>query len=266
LDAQLRFWMIAGGAAWAAAGVALFRRLVPRVESRVLTRLSGVRALVGALIGIGLLALVLGITAPLHDLPKAALSLAVHAGMAAFLVALAGTVDPGREVLGLGVGRLPDDAGRGFAAYLVFIPTVVAVHVLNEWMVGNSVERVQQDVHDALVREGPGRFALILNLVLAVPLFEEIVFRGLLQQGVKAQLGLVFPARRARIASVVLASVAFTVLHPPATYLPVFALSLLLGSVYERSGRLLVPVALHATHNLAVILYDALSRSLGTLP
>lgn len=258
--------MIAGGAAWTVVAIALFRRVVQRVESRVLTRLGGARALLGALIGIGLLWVVVWVTARLDPLPKAAVSLAVHAGMAAFLVALAGAVDPGRDVLGLGVSRLPDDFVRGVGVYVVFIPAVVAAHVLNGWLVGNGAESVRENFREAMVQVGPGRVLLVLNLVLAVPLFEEIVFRGLLQQGIKAQLSVVAPAPRARIASIALASVAFTGLHPPATYLPVFVLSLLLGAAYERSGRLLVPVALHAAHNLAVVLYDSLPRTWGTAP
>jgi membrane protease YdiL (CAAX protease family) len=258
--------MIAGGAAWAVVAAALFQRIVARVESRVLTRLAGARALIGALVGIALLAVVLGVTARLAPLPKAAVSLAVHAGMAAFLVALAGSVDPGRDVLGLGASRLPDDFVRGVGVYVVFIPTVVAAHVLNAWLVGKDAELVQENFREALVQVGPGRVLLVLNLVLAVPLFEEIVFRGLLQQGIKAQLAVVAPPVRARLASIAIASVGFTALHPPATYLPVFVLSLLLGAAYAKSGRLLVPVALHAAHNLAVILYDNLPRTWGAAP
>jgi membrane protease YdiL (CAAX protease family) len=267
VDSQLRFWLIGGGCAWAVLAVALFRKVVPPVvESRVLTRISGARALVGAMIGVVLLALLLGATARLDPLPRLAVSLAVHAGLAVFLVALARTVDPGNDALGLGVARLPEDFARGLGAYVVFIPTVVAAHVLNAWLVGDDADSVQKTVHEALGQDGPGRMVLILNLVLAVPLFEELVFRGLLQQGVKAQLALVAPPGQARVVSIVLASVAFTALHPPATYIPVFALSLLLGAAYEKSGRLLVPVALHAAHNLAVVLYDSLPQSWGAAP
>jgi membrane protease YdiL (CAAX protease family) len=132
--------------------------------------------------------------------------------------------------------------------------------------VGKGAESVRESFRDALVQVGPGRVLLVLNLVAAVPLFEEIVFRGLLQQGIKAQLSVVAPATRARAASIVLTSVGFTALHPPATYLPVFVLSLLLGAAYEKSGRLLVPVALHGAHNLAVVLWDTLPRTWGAAP
>ena len=146
------------------------------------------------------------------------------------------------------------------------MPAVAAAHVLNSWFAGQDAETVRRSVHDALSKPGPARLALILNLVVAVPLFEEVVFRGLLQQGVKAQLALVAPARTARMLSVGLASVAFTALHEPPTFFPVFVLSLLLGAAYEKSGRLLVPVALHAAHNLAVIVYDSLAPNSGATP
>jgi membrane protease YdiL (CAAX protease family) len=114
-----------------------------------------------------------------------------------------------------------------------------------------------------LVQEGPGRIILIATLVVAVPLFEEVVFRGLLQQGIKAQLAVAMPVRTARVLAIVVASVIFTVLHSSPAYLPVFLLSLLLGAAFETSGRILVPVALHATHNLAVVLYETFADRLG---
>jgi membrane protease YdiL (CAAX protease family) len=64
----------------------------------------------------------------------------------------------------------------------------------------------------------------------------------------------------------VLASVAFTALHETATYIPVFVLSLILGASFERGGRILVPVALHASHNLAVVLVTSFMRTWGSAP
>jgi membrane protease YdiL (CAAX protease family) len=232
----------------------------------VLTRAAGARCLVGAAIGLALLALVLSATAGLPALPKAVLSLVAHAGAAAFLVAFSGAIEPGREVLGLGRARTAADVVRGALVYLAFVPAVVAAHVLNSWFAGKDADMVRRTVQDALGQPGPARLALILNLVVAVPLFEEVVFRGLLQQGVKAQLAIVAPARTARMVSVALASVAFTALHDPPAFFPVFVLSLLLGAAYEKSGRLLVPVSLHAAHNLAVIVYDSLPTNFGATP
>jgi membrane protease YdiL (CAAX protease family) len=266
VDVVLQFWIIGGGAAWAIVAVAFFRRAVPIVESRVLTRGAGARCLLGAAIGIGLLALVLAATGGIAPFPKAVLSLVAHAGAASFLIGFSSAIEPGREVLGLSAAGAGRDLARGAAVYLLFIPAVAAAHVLNSWFAGKDAETVRRSVHNALTDPGPARIALVLNLVLAVPLFEEVVFRGLLQQGVNAQLALVVPPRTSRFLAVALASVAFTALHEPATFFPVFVLSLLLGAAYDKSGRLLVPVALHATHNLAVVVYDSLQGSCGAAP
>lgn len=263
----VKFWVIGGGAAWLVVAIAIFGRVITRNGSRSLNRQAGGRCLLGALLGIGLLAVILGVVnATLKDAPdplRNAILLVTHAGMAAFLLLFAAHVEPGHEILGFAAPRAIDDLGRGIGVYVAFIPVVVAAHVLNSYFVGERAEQVQKTVHDALTQHGPGRVVLILNLVLLVPLFEEVVFRGLLQQGIKSQLAVVIPGPRARMLAVVLASIIFTTLHDPPTYLPVFVLSLLLGSAYEKSGRILVPVGLHATHNLAVVLYESFGRQFG---
>ena len=149
---------------------------------------------------------------------------------------------------------------------VLMLSTLVAPDIVEYLDTGKVGARSVAGERIMLSKPGPERLALILNLVVAVPLFEEVVFRVLLKQGVKAQLALVVPLRSARLLSVGLASVSFTALHEPPTFFPVFVLSLLLGAAYEKSGRLLVPIALHAAHNLAVIVYDSLALNSGATP
>jgi membrane protease YdiL (CAAX protease family) len=263
---QTRLWTIVFGVAWVPVAAAILGRVLPTTDSRVLDRGTGARCLFGALLGIALLWFLLVTTNGLADLPRTVTFLAVHACMGGFLLAFASRVSPSSGILGLEARRAPGDLGRGLLTYLAFAPIVVAAHDLNAWLVGDSAKEVQRDVRDMLLQEGPARIILVATLVVAVPLFEEIVFRGLLQQGIKAQLAAAMPARPARILSIATASVLFTVLHSSPTYLPVFVLSLLLGTAFEKSGRILVPVALHATHNLAVVLYETFADRLGAAP
>jgi hypothetical protein len=87
--------------------------------------------------------------------------------------------------------------------------------------------------------------ALLLLAVLAAPLFEEYLFRGLLFRGMQRSLGTV----RAVAASAAL----FAVVHPPISALPVFGLGLAAAAVFQRGGLLLAPILAHATYNAIVL-------------
>src|SRR5262245_14508457 len=93
--------MLAGGAAWATVAIAILVKLVPGFRERVLGRGTAARCLLGALLGIALLALVLSVTANLPTLARTVFSLIAHAGLAAFLLALAANVEPDADILGL---------------------------------------------------------------------------------------------------------------------------------------------------------------------
>ncbi|TNC75474.1 CPBP family intramembrane metalloprotease [Janthinobacterium lividum] len=106
----------------------------------------------------------------------------------------------------------------------------------------------------ALLRPGTfppagGYWLWLLALgVLAAPLCEEFIFRGLLQGGLRRSL----PAWQA----VTVAAALFAVMHPPAAMLPAFALGLCTGYAYERSGALLAPMLVHAGYNAALLAYQ----------
>ena len=81
--------------------------------------------------------------------------------------------------------------------------------------------------------------------VLAAPLCEEFIFRGLLQGGLRRSL----PAWQA----VLIGSAIFAIVHPPASMLPVFVLGLCTGWAYEKSGSLLAPMLVHASYNAVLL-------------
>lgn len=83
--------------------------------------------------------------------------------------------------------------------------------------------------------------------VLAAPLCEEFIFRGLLQGGLRRSL----PAWQA----IGIAAALFAIVHPPAL-LPVFMLGLCTGYAYERSGALLAPMLTHALYSAAMLGYQ----------
>ncbi|MBW3511635.1 MULTISPECIES: type II CAAX endopeptidase family protein [Janthinobacterium] len=81
--------------------------------------------------------------------------------------------------------------------------------------------------------------------VLAAPLCEEFLFRGLLQGGLRRSL----PAWQA----IGIAAALFAIMHPPAAMLPAFVLGLCAGHAYERSGALLAPMLVHGLYNAALL-------------
>lgn len=93
------------------------------------------------------------------------------------------------------------------------------------------------------------RYTLLLwfALVIAAPVFEEVLFRGFLYAGL----------RRTRIGAggtTVVTSLLWTLLHvaqyDPYSLLLIALIGILLGIARERTGSLYVPLAIHAVNNL----------------
>jgi len=91
------------------------------------------------------------------------------------------------------------------------------------------------------------RLLVVLLAVVLAPLFEELLFRGMIQSAlVEVLLG-------RRWVAIVLTSLFFAVIHLPSVTwhgLPgLFVLSMILGWTYERRGNLWIPIALHMGYN-----------------
>ncbi|CAN7551329.1 CPBP family intramembrane metalloprotease [Pseudoduganella sp. LjRoot289] len=95
-------------------------------------------------------------------------------------------------------------------------------------------------------RHAPRHIHLVLPLtVLAAPLFEEFIFRGLIFGGLRRLAG-ALPAAAASAAL-------FAIVHPSLAMLPVFVLGLCTAWAYERSKSLLAPMLVHAAYNAMVV-------------
>jgi membrane protease YdiL (CAAX protease family) len=81
--------------------------------------------------------------------------------------------------------------------------------------------------------------------VVAAPIFEEFIFRGLVFGGLRRSLGL-WPA-------VLASSAIFAIVHPPIAVMPVFGLGVCAALAYERTGFLLAPMLVHAVYNAAML-------------
>lgn len=142
------------------------------------------------------------------------------------------------------VGGL-DAVGLGLAAGLA-AASVAVVYL-------EVIEQVEflRRMRDEMVRSSspePGKreLWLFLTVVVAAPLFEEFIFRGVFYRGLRRSLS----APLAALAS----ALVFALVHPALAALPVFVLALLSALAYERSRWLVTPVIAHVLYNAVVFL------------
>jgi ABC-2 type transport system permease protein len=81
--------------------------------------------------------------------------------------------------------------------------------------------------------------------VVAAPIFEEFIFRGLIFGGLRRSLNAV-PA-------IVASAAVFAIVHPPASMIPVFGLGLCAALAYDRTKMLLAPMIAHGIYNAVVL-------------
>lgn len=86
---------------------------------------------------------------------------------------------------------------------------------------------------------------LLALTVLAAPLCEEFIFRGLIYGGLRRSM----PA----LPAMAMSAAIFAVVHPPLSMLPVFVLGLCTAWTYERSKTLLGPMLVHAMYNAVIL-------------
>lgn len=242
----------AGLAGWLVAGAALAAELRQRwPESQVAWSLGSI-LVNGALGGAVYLAL--------RRRPLAARRRTMAAALPA--ASVAGPDLVGRPLGGLGV------AAWSLGGLLVALPAVyltlgLTVALLRWW----SPDTVT--AHETLQRlAGSESIAvialLVVSAVVVTPLFEEVLFRGAVQGFCVSVLsGPSGPGRSARWGGILASSLVFAGLHPTWSIPAIFVLSVALGYVYERTGRLLPAVIMHTVFNLMSVVHTLTSRGPG---
>lgn len=141
----------------------------------------------------------------------------------------------------------------GIGGLAVFWPIVMLVSFLSSvlvlFMTGKPVDPVAHGTL-ALFRDQAfdgWMLLLIVLVVLAAPIVEEVMYRGLVQESI-GQLGL------SRWTAIMLTSLFFALMHLPVVephaLLMLFTLSIGFGWIYEKTGRLAAPIAMHAAFNV----------------
>jgi len=130
---------------------------------------------------------------------------------------------------------------RGAVGYLLAAPCVILTMAA-----ATQLFRPHPHVIERAVRANPSTEVIALSLVaavLAAPVSEEVLFRGVLQPWLQRRLG--------SATGIIATSVAFAAMHYDAwpAPLPLFVLSLFLGYLAYRSASLVAPITLHCTFN-----------------
>ena len=105
------------------------------------------------------------------------------------------------------------------------------------------------ETRQAINLADPALAAMIaVMIIVAAPVFEEFIFRGLIFGGLRRSNGLLFAA----IASAAI----FAIVHPPVSVIPVFVLGLCTALAYERTRMLAAPIVVHAVYNGAIMAFQ----------
>jgi ABC-2 type transport system permease protein len=89
---------------------------------------------------------------------------------------------------------------------------------------------------------------LAILTIVAAPLFEEFIFRGLIFGGLRRSLNV----EMATLASAAI----FAIVHPPASVIPIFVMGVFAALAYERTRMLAAPMLLHSIYNAAVLAFQ----------
>lgn len=168
---------------------------------------------------------------------------------------------------GLQRAKLDRSIITGALALLAVLPVVYLVGMVST-AIATAMGRPPEP-HDLLtaIRAAENRLAmggLMAMAILLAPLFEELLFRGLMQTFLTRML--TGPAEgelpvgtrvQGRWQSILITSLLFAAIHgEPAFLPPLFVLSVGMGVAYERSGSLWVPMVMHSLFNgVQVVLF-----------
>jgi len=159
-----------------------------------------------------------------------------------------------RRLAGFGLNRrtIPSD----FLAAIVNLISVLPLVLLGLWLalyLGRLLAgpdfQIPANEGLTVVVENPQpllRVLMFVFLILIAPVFEEMLFRGMLQSVMRDLTTRPWEA-------ILITSAAFAASHPH-THLPaLFVLSCCMGYAYEKSGSLMRPIFIHALFNAASI-------------
>lgn len=154
--------------------------------------------------------------------------------------------------------KLPAAVGTALRSYLMAVPALILV-LMAVSMVLNllKIEPAPQPIFTMYLSEERTAVVRVLLLlaVMAGPVAEELFFRGLLYGWLRRRVGI----RK----GLVISALFFALLHMDAVaFFPILGLGLLFGWVYERTGSLAAPIAIHVFHNGGMLLVASVVKGM----
>lgn len=151
------------------------------------------------------------------------------------------------------VRRMGQDVVLGVVGFILFFWILVGLGLLNKMMLSRlGVPQDANPIITSLLREPLGAHrvwiyvAMVISVVVVAPIAEEVLFRGLLYNVLCRHLD--------RLTAACAGALIFSFVHGVvADQWALFALGLLLTGVYERTGRLMPAVVLHAVNNALAV-------------
>ena len=171
------------------------------------------------------------------------------AGLAAVIVVLARRRLPWSGAFGIAIGRLPRDAGWGVVALLAAMPLLLFYTLLYHLLLAALGHQPSlQDVAFAISDEThlAVRTYFFLLAVVVAPVFEEILFRGILLPLLARRFGV--------YAAITAVSILFAMIHghvPSLVTLFLLSVALSLGYLFTRS--LATSMVMHAVFNAVTV-------------
>ena len=155
---------------------------------------------------------------------------------------------------GLNVKTILNDFGTAVLNLLAVWPIVTLMIILTLFfgkLIWGQDFQLQQHEELELITAYPQisvRVLIIITAVAVVPVFEEMLFRGLFQTMLRSFLAKPW-------LSIAISSSLFAIVHQSPGHWPaLFALSMCLGYSYEKSGSLFQPIFVHSLFNATSII------------
>jgi membrane protease YdiL (CAAX protease family) len=139
----------------------------------------------------------------------------------------------------------------GITAYVFILPILISALILSMLFLERiGYKAPSQPVFDMFFEEKRNSVILFLTIFVSIlgPIIEEVFFRGFLYSALRKRFGV--------IAGVLLSAALFSTLHINiAGFLPVMILGILMAFLYETTGSLVAPIAVHILHNSIIVCF-----------
>ncbi|MBF0215559.1 MAG: CPBP family intramembrane metalloprotease [Candidatus Omnitrophica bacterium] len=163
------------------------------------------------------------------------------------------------EDLGISIKRSELNLLYGAIGYIALLPVVILIIMATYIFIRviNYVPPVQPIVQVFLDENSAGvLWSSVIFAAFFGPLAEELFFRGFMYPALRKKFGI--------LGGVFITSGVFSLLHFHAVgFLPILALGVLLTYIYEKTGSIFTPIAIHIFHNIAMVVMVFMVRELG---